>query len=607
MRFSDVVAVYDKIEQTSKRLEMTELLVGLLRAVPKEDIDKVVYLTQGRIHPDYLGIELGLAEKMVIRVLAHATGLDESRVERLWKERGDLGLVAEEAIVARRQSALESTPLTVAKVYANLDEIARESGEGSQERKIQLLADLLGSASPREAKYIVRMVVGKMRLGVADMTIVDALASAFATKPDRDRVERAYNVSSDLGEVARAIAAKGLRGVDEIRLKLFRPIRAMLAERLETLEEIFERMGRAALEYKYDGLRVQAHVSPTKIQLFSRHLEDITGQFPEVVAGLRDAMRRGDAIVEGEAVPVDANTGEFLPFQEVSRRRGRKTEVDRMAREFPVTLFAFDCLLADGTDLTSQRYSDRRKAMETAVKPTDGIRRSTMQVADNAKDAEAFFDQALQAGCEGLMAKALDSTYEAGARGYQWIKFKKEYSAAMSDTIDLVIVGAFAGRGKRAGTYGALLMAAYDKASDEFRTVCKLGSGFDDATLDALPQRLAPHRVSRRPARLNSKLEPDEWFEPAVVLEIRGAEITLSPVHTGGQDLLRKGAGLAIRFPRFTGRWRDDKRPEDATAVEEIIEMYQRQRRIAKGASAATPLDDRTGLPARLRGPGAFP
>ncbi len=588
MQFARVVEAYEKIEATTKRLEMTDLLVGLLRDTPKEDLDKVVYLTQGRIHPDYEGIELGLAEKMVIRVLAHATGLEDARVQKLWKEKGDLGLVAEEAITARRQKPLESTALTIAKVYTNLDAIARESGEGSQDRKIRLLSDLLGNATSREAKYIVRMVVGQMRLGVADMTIVDALASAYATKADRDRVERAYNVSSDLGEVARAIAAKGLDGLEGIHLKLFRPIRAMLAERLETLEKIFERMGRAALEYKYDGLRVQAHVSPEKIELFSRHLENITGQFPEIVAGLKAAIQGRGAIVEGEAVPVDPNTGEFLPFQEVSRRRGRKTEVERMAKEFPVTLFAFDCLLRGDEDLTARPYTQRRKTLEAALTPNDGIRHSTVRVTDDVKQAEAFFDEALQAGCEGLMAKALDSTYDAGARGYQWIKFKREYSAALSDTIDLVIVGAFAGRGKRAGSYGALLMAAYDDQADVFRTTCKLGTGFADETLLALPEKLKGATRDRKPARVDSKLEADVWFQPRTVLEVRGAEITVSPVHTCAWGAVREGAGLAVRFPRFTGRWRDDKGPEDATTAKELLQMYRQQlKQTKKSASPA--------------------
>jgi len=584
MQFARVVEVYDRIEATTKRLEMTNLLVGLLRATPPADLDEVVYLTQGRIHPDYMGIELGLAEKMVIRVLAYATGLEEERIETMWRDKGDLGLVAEEAIASRRQKPLESTPLTVAKVYDNLDAIARESGEGSQDRKIRLLSDLLSNATPREAKYIVRMVVGKMRLGVADMTIIDALATTFATKADRDRVERAYNVSSDLGEVARVIAAKGLKGLDEVRLKLFRPIRAMLAERLETLEEIVQRMGKAALEYKYDGLRVQAHISPSKIQLFSRHLEDITRQFPEIVEGLRKLSVDRETIVEGEAVPVDANTGEFLPFQEVSRRRGRKTDVERMAKEFPVTLFTFDCLLRGEEDLTPRPYSERRKALETVINVSEGIRHSTVRVTDDVKEAERFFDEALQAGCEGLMAKALDSPYEAGARGYQWIKFKKEYSAALSDTIDLVIVGAFAGRGKRAGSYGALLMAAYDEASDVFRTTCKLGTGFDDETLRQFPEKLKAARRERRPARVDSKIEPDIWFNPEVVLEVRGAELTVSPVHTAAWDAIRSGAGLAVRFPRFTGRWREDKGPEDATTVKELLEMYRGQLKRTKGS-----------------------
>jgi DNA ligase-1 len=585
MEFGRLVEVYDRIEATTKRLEMTSLLVDLLRSTPREDLDKVVYLTQGRIHPDYLGIELGLAEKMVIRVLAHATGLDEDRVEKLWKEKGDLGLVAEQAIGARRQKPLESTPLTVAKVHANLDAIARESGEGSQDRKIRLLSDLLSNASPREAKYIVRMVVGKMRLGVADMTIVDALAATFATKADRDRVERAYNVSSDLGEVARLLASKGIDGLDSIRLKLFRPIRAMLAERLETLDEILRRLGRCALEYKYDGLRVQAHIGPKRIELFSRHLENITAQFPEIVEGLRSATKGREAIVEGEAVPVDPNTGEFLPFQEVSRRRGRKTDLERMAKEFPVTLFTFDCLLRGDEDLTSRPYRERRKALESILQPNDGIRWATVRITDSVKEAETFFDEALQAGCEGLMAKALESTYDAGARGFQWIKFKKEYSAALSDTIDLVVIGAFAGRGKRVGKYGALLMAAYDEQADVFRTTCKLGTGFDDETLRSLPERLKLWRRERPPARVESKLEADVWFEPRIVLEVRGAELTVSPIHTAAWGTIRPGAGLAIRFPRFTGKWRDDKGPEDATTVTELLEMYRAQLKRAKAAA----------------------
>ena len=582
MEFARVVEAYERIEATTKRLEMTDHLVALFRETPKDEIDTLAYLTQGQVHPDYVGIELGLAEKLVIRVLATATGLPRDRVTALWKEKGDLGLVGEDAIRSRQQRALTAEPLSLAKVYGNLDEIARASGTGSQERKVQLLVDLLQSATPKEAKYIVRIVVGKMRLGVADMTIVDALAATYATKGDRDAVERAYNVSSDLGEVARILAADGLDGLSKIRLKLFRPIRSMLCERLETLQGIFERLGRCALEYKYDGLRVQAHIGDGKVVLFSRQLENITSQFPEIVEGLHDAYRGARGIVEGEAVPVDPNTGEFLPFQEVSRRRGRKYDVEVMMKEYPVVLYVFDCLLEAGEDLTGRPYKERRDILHRAIRANEKVQLATYVDTDDVVGAEKFFDSALQVGGEGLVAKALDSTYEAGARGYQWVKFKREYAAAMSDTVDLVIVGAFAGRGKRAGTYGALLMAAYEKEADVFRTVCKLGSGFDDPTLQALPERLRTHKVSNKPARVDSKLVADVWFEPAAVLEVLGAEITLSPVHTGGQDRVRKGAGFAIRFPRFTGRWREDKGPEDATTVAEIQSMYERQQKVAK-------------------------
>jgi len=259
-----------------------------------------------------------------------------------------------------------------------------------------------------------------------------------------------------------------------------------------------------------------------------------------------------------------------------------------MAKEFPVTLFAFDCLFRSDEDLTARPYVERRKALEAVVKPNDGIRHSTVRVTDDVKQAEAFFDDALQAGCEGLMAKVLDSTYDAGARGFKWIKFKKEYSAALSDTIDLVVVGAFAGRGKRAGTFGALLMAAYDDEADVFRTTCKLGTGFDDETLFALPEKFKAVRRDRRPARVDAKLEPDVWFEPKTVLEVRGAEITVSPIHTCAWGMLRPGAGLAIRFPRFTGRWRDDKGPEDATTAKELVEMYRQQLKQTKKEAAAS-------------------
>lgn len=581
MKFADLVAIYEALEATPKRLEMTEILQQFLRTVPPDLVDRVVYLTQGTLRPEYEGVELGLAEKLVLRTLAFTTGLPATEVEAAYNRLGDLGQVASEALQRKRQRTLYGAPLTVGHVYDNLFRIATAGGTGSQEEKMKLLADLLHDATPAEARYILRIVVGKMRLGVADMTLVDALAVAFATKEERDRVERAYNVSSDLGTVARVLATEGLSGLEDIHLQIGIPVRAMLCERLPDLAQVLEKLGRCALEYKYDGLRIQAHVGKEKVTLFSRRLENLTSQFPDLVAGIQEAFRGTAAILEGEAVPVDPDRGAFLPFQAVSIRRGRKYDIERAVEETPVHLLLFDCLRRDGDDLLTEPFSKRRKALEKAVRTTERVQLATMRVTADLTEAEAFFDEALEKGCEGIIAKALDSPYAAGARGWQWIKYKADYMAEMVDTIDLVVVGAFAGRGRRAGTYGALLMAAYDEEEDRFRTVCKLGSGFDDATLGKLPEKLKPYALDAPHARVDSKLEADQWFEPAVVLEVLGSEITVSPMHTAGIDALRAGSGLAIRFPRFTGRWRTDKGARDATTVKELLGIYRSQLKTA--------------------------
>ena len=582
MEYSKLVEIYERIEATTKRLEMTDLLVELFKAVPPEIIDKAVYLTQGRVYPDYAGIELGLAEKLVLKALNFTTGVSDERLETLWHELGDMGLVAEQAVAGKKQMSLFSEKLTVSRVYQNFADIARAAGGGSQDVKMRKLAELLHDATPKEAKYIIRTVVGKMRLGIADMTIVDALAVTFGDKERRNDVERAYNMSSDLGEVSKALATQGMAGLSDIHLKLGRPIRAMLCERLPSLAEIIEKIGLTIMEYKYDGLRMQAHVGEKETRIFSRHLEDITEQFPEIRDEFRQAFKGGSCIVEGEAVPIDTNTGEFRPFQEVSRRRGRKYELDVMALDYPVHLFLFDCLYSDGTDLTMKPLTERRSSLERLIQSSEKIRLSKTLTTDKVEEAQAFFDEAIEGGCEGIVAKAPGSFYEAGARGFQWIKYKRDYKSEMTDTVDLVVVGAFSGRGKRAGTYGALLMATYDKKTDVFRTTSKLGSGFDDVTLFALPERLKAFRVPKKPARVVSRMQPDFWFNPAIVLEVLGAEITLSPTHTCAIGSVRADSGLAVRFPRFTGKWRDDKKPEDATTDEELLEMYRAQLRTIK-------------------------
>jgi DNA ligase-1 len=363
----------------------------------------------------------------------------------------------------------------------------------------------------------------------------------------------------------------------------------MLAERLKTLEEILEKFGgRAAFDYKYDGLRMQIHYKAGEVRLFSRNLEPYTDQFPDVVERVRASALAKEFILEGEGVGMDLDTGELRPFQEASRRRGRKYDLAAKAQEFPFAVFLFDCMYLDGQDLTGSPYLARREALGKTVRESDQLRRSTMNVVESAAQAQLFFMQALADGCEGIIAKSVrdDSLYRAGARGWTWIKFKRDYSATLGDTVDLVAVGAFAGKGRRTGHYGSLLMAAFDAEVDRFVSVCKLASGFDDAQLAEFDQRLKPLARKEKHPKVDSGLKPDVWLDPKVVMEVRGAELTLSPVHKAAWGRLQPNAGLAMRFPRFE-KYRDEKAAQDATTVDELVKMYGLQ--YGKGERPAAP------------------
>jgi DNA ligase 1 len=458
-----------------------------------------------------------------------------------------------------------------------LGEIAAAEGAGSQGRKLELLAGLLAQATPLEARYLLRLVTRNLRLGIGTPTILDALAQVHAGgKAARPVLERGYNICCDLGKVAATLVNGGLAAVEQLRVQPGNPVRVMLAQRLADADQILARLGgRCSAEYKYDGVRVQAHrTADGSIELFTRRLERMSAQFPDVVellAGLRPA----EAILEGEVVAYDAAAGELRPFGEVMLRR-RKHGIDQAVRDVPVGLFCFELLYADGEDLTRLPYPQRRAALEAAVALSPRLRLTTAAEVTDPAALDAMFAQAVTDGCEGLVCKSTgpDSAYQAGARGWQWIKLKRDYRTELSDTVDLVVIGAFAGRGRRAGGYGAVLLAAYDADADVFRAVTKCGAGFSDADLAALPARLAPLLSPARPARVDARQQPDVWFEPGLVLEIRSAELTLSPNYTAAWGQIQGDAGLAMRFPRFTGRWRDDKAPEDGTTTRELVELF---------------------------------
>jgi DNA ligase-1 len=582
VQYAMVAETYRDLERATGRLQLIERLSALVEQTPAPLLPTVCYLCQAQIAPEFAGVQLGVAERMAARALAEAAGADSGRLQAVLRETGDLGETAERLIA---EVAPDRAPtLDVARVSGTLHEIAAAAGPGSQTAKLTLLAEMLRTATPLEARYLLRLVTGTLRLGIGTPTILDALAQVYAGgRAARPVLERAYNVCCDIGLVAATLADDGLAAVERLHVRPGNPIRAMLAQRMSEATEILGKLGGScSAEYKYDGMRIQAHrTADGEIELFTRRLDRVSWQFPDVVRLLADRLRPREVILEGEVVAADPVSGELRPFQEVMFRR-RKHGIAEAARDVPVSLFCFDLLYADGEDLTRLPYPDRRARLADAVDASDQLRLATAATVDAAPALEAAFEQAIADGCEGLVCKSVgpSSGYQAGARGWQWIKLKRDYRSELTDTLDLVVVGALYGRGRRRGVYGAVLLAAYDPATDTFATIGRCGAGFSDADLAALPARLAPLVHDNRPARVDARQPADVWFEPGLVMEVLAAELTLSPNHTAGWGRIKDAAGLALRFPRFTGRFRDDKAPEDATTVDEAVDMFRSARRL---------------------------
>jgi len=582
VQFGELVKALAAIEATTQRTTMVKLLVSLFKKASPEEVGKIVYFILGDLRPPWEGVELGVAEKLCLRAVSKATGAAVSELEALYKKTGDVGEAARRALAASKRPGLlafgSQKPLEVSEVYDTLLKVARATGEGAQDMKVALLSSLFARATPEEGKYIARFVVGKLRLGVADMTIIEALSDAYGV--NKEALEKAYHIYPDLGRLAKHVAEG--KPLDEIRITPGVPVLPMLAQRLSSASEILAKLGGSAIcEYKYDGERAQIHLTPGGVKIFSRRLEDITHAYPDVVKAVKEAVSAKEAILEGEIVAVDPDTGDMLPFQELMHRK-RKHDVATAVELYPTVLYLFDVLYVDGEDLTEEPLIYRRVRLSEIVCETDKVSIAKWRIFDNAEAVDVFFHESVSMGTEGLICKSPSSIYEMGARGWNWIKYKRDYRSEMIDTVDLVVVGAFHGRGKRAGLYGAFLLAAYDPSTDMFYTVCKVGSGFTDADLKKMYEILQPFKIPHRHPRVVSKMEADVWFVPQVVIEVIGAEITLSPLHTCCLGAVRPGVGLAVRFPRFTGRYRSDKSPEQATTVAEMLELYKRQKKVVQ-------------------------
>lgn len=575
MKFALLCETLERVEATPKRLEMMAILGELLKKSPASEIDRVIYLLQGGIAPPHTGLEVGLGEKFVAEAIGRAAGGSRAKVERDYKETGDLGLTAERLLKKKPRGLVPRPPLTVAGVYEAFEKMAKATGPGSQEVRIGLLTGLLASAGPGEGRYLARIPVGRLRLGVGDATILDALsAREVGDKSLKGELERAYNLCSDLGLVARTSPAKLRR----FKPRVGSPIRPALAERLPSPEEVIQRLGPCMAEAKYDGFRIQVHKEGDRIELFSRRLEKTTPMFPEIVAGARKQLK-GDVILEGEALSYNEETGEYLSFQETMRRK-RKHGVAEAAKDLPLRLFAFDILYLDGEDLTGVPYGERRKRLENALRPGPAMVPAEARPVSTPKELRDFFEKCVAAGLEGVIAKDLKAPYVAGARKFAWVKMKRSYQGEMADTVDLAVVGYYKGRGQRAAFgIGTLLGAVYEPGSDTFKTVARMGSGLTEEEMVKMKELLDRVALPSKPKNLDSVFEPepDIWCEPRYVVEVAADEVTRSPQHTCGRT--EGEAGYALRFPRIVGWVREDRRPDDVTTVQEIIELFRMQKR----------------------------
>jgi len=580
MKFSIISDAFQKMEATSKRIELTDILVELLKEIPGDVISKAVYLIQGKLRPNFEGIELGIAEKLVMKAMSKSSGIPLKKIEDNYNKGGDLGQTAESILQQKIQTTFASETITLEKVYETLFKIANLEGKGSQEMKMRYVSSILNDATPQEAKFILKILLGTLRLGIAENTVMDSLAIAFTGKKEnRQVIENAYNVSSDLGKVAQVVSTKGIEEIMKFQVQVFNPIRPMLADRIRSEEDTVKKFqDDFAVEYKLDGERAQIHKQKDTIMIFSRSLENITSYYPDIVEKISKLIISDNVILEAEVVAMNSNSGDFLPFQELMHRR-RKYEIDDAVTKYPITVNFFDVLFSDEKNCMDMEYIERRRLLEKIIKEDEFARLIPMSIINSKEQVLEVLENSINSGCEGLMLKQLNSTYRAGIRGSNWLKLKREYQNDLGDSLDLIVVGAFFGKGRRTGKYGTLLVATYNDEEDTFPSICKVGTGFTDESLDQLYQILSPKVTLKKNPRIVSEMEADVWFEPELIIEIVASEITQSPIHKTAFNKIKENTGLALRFPKFTGKIRTEKNSEDASTDEEVIALYKVQKK----------------------------
>jgi DNA ligase 1 len=570
VKFAELAAHLDQMEATSGRNELVRILSEVYRASSVDELGPITYLIQGRLAPFFEPVEIGLGERLLITAIAAAYGAPKEEVTKLNRQIGDLGITAQRLAPAPRRESP-----SVVEVHQRLSQIAAAGGAGSQQEKLDGFTSLLADLDSVSAKHLVRITLGKMRLGIGDPTVLDALS--FAKQGDRSLrpvLEAAYNRTSDLGLIARTLRESGETGLDALKVRAGHPLRPQLAERLPNPEAVIKKLGMVGVQPKYDGLRVQIHKDGERVSIFSRNLESMTEMFPELVAAAA-GLDVETVILDGEAIAYNPESEEYVPFQETTARR-RKVGIQEMAAQVPMRAFVFDVMFRDGSDLTPLPYERRFEIVQELLRESDTLVIAPLMKTDSAEVLTRELLDNISRGLEGIVAKRLDSPYQAGARNFNWVKLKRNTSGRLNDTIDVVLLGYYRGKGKRTEFgAGALLAGVYDSDKDEFVTISKLGTGLSDQAWRELHERLAKLEVAERPARVSSNIVPDAWLEPAIVVEVLADEITPSPRHTAGMS--EDQPGFALRFPRIVSFRTADKKPEDATSVREIREMFEQQ------------------------------
>ena len=553
MEFSEIIKYLEKVESTQANLEKTEHL-SKLYAEAGSDLEDVVMLSLGRISPKWEDLDLGVSSKTLVKIISKASGRKEREVEEVWKTSGDLGDAAEEMIEGKKQQRLMSRKLTVKNVMERLRKVAEMEEEGlsqsvNQDKKQKMLADLLSSAEPEEARYLARIMLENLRIGIGEGTVRDALDDAFLDGENSQEVQRAYDYSNDFRKVASA-TRKGLEALNEIDLKLNRPVNSMLAQKVDTIEEGFETVGKpAAVDFKYDGLRAQIHLKNGEAKIFTRRLENVTEQFPDVKAYVEENIDAENCIIDSEIVGV--RDGEVIPFQQLSKRIKRKYEIEKLRNQIPVEVRPFDLIYLEES-LMSRPYKERWNELESIVETNENLKLVDRTVTSSEEEVNEMQQESLSQDHEGVMMKSLDAEYKPGKRVGYMVKLKP-----VMETLDLAVIGAQWSEGRKSGWLGRLKLGCWNEKEQEYEMVGRMSSGLTDKQLEEITERLKP--------LIESEDGRDVVLRPEVILEVEYEEIQDSPTYK---------SGYALRFPRLK-RFRDDK--EEADSKEKVEALFKGQ------------------------------